>query len=89
MIKVAEEKSVERGLASRSGVTRTQISALGWAERAGNVLWENIPERVGAGKAGTSIPQTTEIGTQAGIVADRFAGGRDWEVTHGPYYCYW
>lgn len=39
---VAEEKSVERSLTSRSSVTWTQIPALGWAERAGNVLWENI-----------------------------------------------
>lgn len=39
---VAEEKSVERGLTSRSSVTWTQILPLGWAERAGNVLWKNI-----------------------------------------------
>lgn len=37
---VAEEKSVDRGLASRNSVTWTQIPALGWADRAGNVLWE-------------------------------------------------
>lgn len=41
MIIVAEEKSMDRGLASRNSVTWTQIPALGWADRAGNVLWEN------------------------------------------------
>lgn len=41
----------------------------------------------GAGKAGTSIPQTTEPWMWAGIVADRSPGGRS---SMGPTtYCYW
>ena len=33
--------------------------------------------KVGAGRTGTSTPWTTEMGTWAGIVADRSAGIRD------------